>query len=504
MSDYLSIRLYDNDLQPWSIVGWAVISPTAQIQAAGQSLLKDVQSELPESAQLHRCIVIVPGESVLLKIADIAASQQRHLRQVLPFVVEEFIIDPIESMHLASPIVHSGSEVAVACVKRSLMRHWIDTLAEADIQPDYMFADVLCVPLQKPGDWSVLIDGDKALFRDSENSGIALNSFNAESVLRIAINHVQQSHDSDDEDMGAEAHVRLPETISLISVANNDEQRTQQLYQEAQLLKVHAEQGEQVSLSEFDEKAATAEANTETAQHDSTEIATEQSGLESPAQIGDFVEQLDRYIRSENLDTENRRYTETADQFLMISAVQALDNGLNLLQGDYRAVSANAEKKQFLRKLSLGAAACVGLFLVCALGGGWYLNYRADNYFNKSVAVYRDLFPQQRRVFDPVKQMKNRLSGGSLAGVQSDFLPLLDAASKSLASLETDQNTTATITQLRYDTQRGQIAIDIQASNIDHLEVYRDLLLGEGLQVDILSANRDGEMINGRLQIGRS
>jgi len=504
MSEYLSIRLYDNDLQPWSIVSWAVISPTAQIQASGQALLKDVKNELPESAQLHRCIVIVPGESVFLKNAEIAVGQQRHLRQILPFVVEEFIIDPIESMHLASPIVHSGSAVAVACIKRSVMQHWIDTLADADIQPDYMFADVLCVPLPRSGDWSVMVEGDKALFRDSDNTGIVLNTTNAESVLRIAINNAQQAQNSESAEDGVETP-ELPESIALISVADNDEQRKQQLEHDAQLLKTHMEQAEQVSLSEFDAQAADEQASDEVEQEEvALESAAELSSLENRAQIGAFVEQLDRYIRSENLDTDNRRYTETADEFLMLSAVQELDNALNLLQGDFRAVSANAEKKQFLRKLSLGAAACVGLFLISALGGGWYLNYRADSYFDKSVAIYRDLFPQQRRVFDPVKQMKNRLSGGSLAGVQSDFLPLLDAASKSLANLETEQNTTATITQLRYDTQRGQIAIDIQASNIDHLEVYRDLLLGEGLQVDILSANRDGETINGRIQIGRS
>jgi len=81
---------------------------------------------------------------------------------------------------------------------------------------------------------------------------------------------------------------------------------------------------------------------------------------------------------------------------------------------------------------------------------------------------------------------------------------LLDAASRSLAGLDTQGGEEPSIKQLRYDVQRGLIAIDLHASNIDQLEAYRDLLTNEGLDVDILSANQDGDTIKGRIQVGRS
>ncbi|MGB5325123.1 MAG: GspL/Epsl periplasmic domain-containing protein, partial [Pseudomonadales bacterium] len=120
------------------------------------------------------------------------------------------------------------------------------------------------------------------------------------------------------------------------------------------------------------------------------------------------------------------------------------------------------------------------------------------------VAMYRELFPKQRKVVDPVRQMKRQLRGSSIGATTSDFLPLLDAASRSLQSLETGEGEEPAIKQLRYDTQRGHIAIDLQTGNIDQLEAYRDLLTAEGLEVDILSANQDGDIIKGRIQVGRS
>ncbi|NNC55688.1 MAG: hypothetical protein HKO07_08205, partial [Pseudomonadales bacterium] len=217
-----------------------------------------------------------------------------------------------------------------------------------------------------------------------------------------------------------------------------------------------------------------------------------------------WLSQIDALIRSENVSTAQLRYSETVSEMLAVSAVQSLDTSLNLLQGDFRPATASAEQRRFLRKLSGAVAACVALFLVITLGGGFYLNTRADHFFDRSVAMYRELFPKQRKVVDPVRQMKRQLRGSSVGATTSDFLPLLDAASRSLKSLEATDGEEPAIQQLRYDTQRGHIAIDLHASNIDQLEAYRDLLAAEGLEVDILSANQDGDSIKGRIQVGRS
>ena len=79
---------------------------------------------------------------------------------------------------------------------------------------------------------------------------------------------------------------------------------------------------------------------------------------------------------------------------------------------------------------------------------------------------------------------------------------LLDAASEAMTSVEF--STSAVISQLRYDAQRGQVVIDIRAENIDVLEAYKQKMVEQGLKVDILSANQSQGMINGRIQISQT
>ena len=140
--------------------------------------------------------------------------------------------------------------------------------------------------------------------------------------------------------------------------------------------------------------------------------------------------------------------------------------------------------------------------MLVTLGGGSYLNYQADQYYADSVSIYKALFPQQRRVIDPIKQLRRQLRGQVVGGTTSEFLPLLDAASEAMSSLEL--STSAVILQLRYDAQRGQVVIDIRAENIDVLEAYKQKMVEQGLKVDILSANQSQGMINGRIQISQT
>jgi type II secretion system protein L len=196
------------------------------------------------------------------------------------------------------------------------------------------------------------------------------------------------------------------------------------------------------------------------------------------------------------------QYTESMSELLAINAVRSSDRCLNILQGDFRPKSASAGSRRIIKKTSLILSAVLGVFMLVTIGGGSYLNYQADQYYADSVTIYRDLFPQQRRVIDPIKQLRRQLRGQVVGGTTSEFLPLLDAASAAMSSLELSSS--AVISQLRYDAQRGQVVIDIRAENIDVLEAYKQKMVELGLKVDILSANQSQGMINGRIQISQT
>lgn len=520
MSDYLCLRFRDSSIEPHSVVSWSLLATDAKVISSGHVLLSQLQSVLPTLDSHTRCVVIIPGSAVLLTSIELPAKQLRHVKQVLPFVVEDQIIDPVESMHLTTPVLYKGNKIPVAAVKRNVIAGWLDQLSEVDIKPDYMFVDSYCLPSQQ-GQWQLMVDHETALFRDDECSGMTIDYSMAKSVLNMAILNQQGLTTEYNEEQNISNEAKGDNALNKEN--NNDDGNVANSEYDVVLLSVNCKDRgiiQQLYKAEIPDNDGLAEITSASQDSDDSGVNSnapivpiiEMPGQEVLDKISaesdviqrKYLDELDSFIRSENMSTNRIHYSETSTELLAVSAVKSLDKNLNLLQGDFRPANANAENRRFMRRIAFGVAACLGLFLIVTLGGGAYLNYRSDSYFDRSVTIYRELFPKQRKVIDPVRQMKRQLSGQAIGTTTSEFLPLLDAASRSLAALSEQSAVEASIKQLRYDIQRGNISIDIHASNIDDLEAYRDLLAGEGLNVDILSANQDGDTIKGRIQIGRS
>jgi len=471
-----------------------VLSADGRIHASGNCLLEDVAKQIPESKALRRNILIVPSSAVLLTATNVPIKQHRHLKQVLGFVVEEQIIDPIESMHLATPVYHASETVHIAAVKRELLESWLSALETQKILPDYLFVDVLCVP-QKAGDWQLLFEDNKVLFRDSDYSGMRLDENTAKSVIQLAISASTPS--------------------SLVQADNKDESDNLAAFVDSDNEQTSVDTHSSISLNSIALLLAEADKslNVSSDSNADSELSAKQDGDSldglldeslDPMHIitpAEFKTELGDFIRSENIDTREVVYTESCSDLLAVNAVHTVETTLNLLQGEFSPISANAANRKFIRKSGAIISACVAVFLVVTMAGGFYLNVKADQYFDDSVTIYRSVFPKQKKVIDPVKQMQRQLAGKTMGGTTSDFLPLLDAASRALSNLETE--VPSTIGQLRYDNQRGHIIIDLRVNSIDILESYKEQLTAESLTVDILSANQDQEMVNGRMQISR-
>ncbi len=494
MSDFLCLRFKQVDIHEFSPVVWSVLSADGRIHASGNCLLEDVAKQIPEPKALRRNILIVPSSAVLLTATNVPIKQHRHLKQVLGFVVEEQIIDPIESMHLATPVYHASETVHIAAVKRELLESWLSALETQKILPDYLFVDVLCVP-QKAGDWQLLFEDNKVLFRDSDYSGMRLDENTAKSVIQLAISASTPS--------------------SLVQADNKDESDNLAAFVDSDNEQTSVDTHSSISLNSIALLLAEADKslNVSSDSNADSELSAKQDGDSldglldeslDPMHIitpAEFKTELGDFIRSENIDTREVVYTESCSDLLAVNAVHTVETTLNLLQGEFSPISANAANRKFIRKSGAIISACVAVFLVVTMAGGFYLNVKADQYFDDSVTIYRSVFPKQKKVIDPVKQMQRQLAGKTMGGTTSDFLPLLDAASRALSNLETE--VPSTIGQLRYDNQRGHIIIDLRVNSIDILESYKEQLTAESLTVDILSANQDQEMVNGRMQISR-
>ena len=176
--------------------------------------------------------------------------------------------------------------------------------------------------------------------------------------------------------------------------------------------------------------------------------------VDSTALSDQLLPRLKSTLDSAQLNYKEIHYTESMSELLAINAVRSFDQSLNLLQGDFRPKSASAGSRRIIKKTSFILSVVLGLFMLVTLGGGSYLNYQADQYYADSVSIYKSLFPQQRRVIDPVKQLRRQLRGQVVGRTTSEFLPLLDAASEAMSSL--DMSSSSVISLLRHMLSEGK------------------------------------------------
>jgi type II secretory pathway component PulL len=85
---------------------------------------------------------------------------------VLPFIVEEQLIEPVETAHIVTPVLIDGETVPVIVIAKALLASWLDWLAEIELAPDYLFLDACCLPNQS-GSMQVMVDGENVLVRAS-------------------------------------------------------------------------------------------------------------------------------------------------------------------------------------------------------------------------------------------------------------------------------------------------------------------------------------------------
>ncbi len=190
-------------------------------------------------------------------------------------------------------------------------------------------------------------------------------------------------------------------------------------------------------------------------------------------------------------------YQETLLELMSAESDQA-DDQINLLQGGY-AVSQSAELSDPGWRL-VASIAGIGLlaYLVLTLGSGWYFNYQAQQLEDNKYALYRQLFPNERRVVNPVRQMQNHLRSSGPAA-NSSFLSLLSETARQLSA--TGDENLLSFNQLRFNNSQGSLQFEVRSQSLDQLEQIKQQIGSGGLQVDINSATEQEESVIGRLVV---
>ncbi|HEV2110404.1 MAG TPA: type II secretion system protein GspL [Gammaproteobacteria bacterium] len=131
-------------------------------------------------ARGRRLTVFVPGEQVMLFLADIPSRSLQKAQQAAPYLLEDKLAQDVESLHFAVALREAGDHL-VAVTGREHMRRWLAEITEAGLEPAQLIADATA-PAGPADSVIVALDGPYALARFPDGSG-----FTAERELTLQL-----------------------------------------------------------------------------------------------------------------------------------------------------------------------------------------------------------------------------------------------------------------------------------------------------------------------------
>ncbi len=130
--------------------------------------LTEMAAEMSWSGETR---VLLPAERVLLTAAQVPTKQQRQVLQAVPFMVEEELATDVEDCHFAVGPRNDAGATSVAVVDDVFLETLLGQFTGAGLFPDSLTVDVLHLP--RTSGSAILLDGDRALLRTGDQTGLA-------------------------------------------------------------------------------------------------------------------------------------------------------------------------------------------------------------------------------------------------------------------------------------------------------------------------------------------
>lgn len=172
------------------------------------------------------------------------------------------------------------------------------------------------------------------------------------------------------------------------------------------------------------------------------------------------------------------------------------DQGINLLQGDYRPQSRLFSLLKPWRVPAALVAIAILVEVLFMVVQNSSLNNRVAQLQSQQTALFRTTFPKVKRIEDPVKQMRQKMTeiSRTLGSRGHGFADLLSRAATVLASSKGTR-----ITAIKF--QKGTLELELNVKTLTDLDPVKDKLNKKDLTVEVLSANASGNRVSARLRI---
>ena len=163
-------------------------SDSVPITRGAEARLEQVAS----IAQNAHVTVLLPLQSMLLTSVNTRARKTKHLQKAVPYALEDEVADDVENLHFALGQRYGENDYPVAIIEKNSLDLILQKLADADIYPDILTADVFGLPFREDT-WTILIEDERALVRTSKFQGFTIDLHNLQQILTSSLRQAEKT-----------------------------------------------------------------------------------------------------------------------------------------------------------------------------------------------------------------------------------------------------------------------------------------------------------------------
>ena len=161
----LILQLSSLDLSQAEITSY-LLDETGKLESEQTDQLSKLT--LPECA--YNLIVMLPGQNITSQTISLPKVQRNQLQNAASFALEESLAEPIEKQHIALSKQQVNGDVDALIIKKTLMATLMDSFNAANLTPQIMLPDYLCLNWQADTISVGFVD-DHVLIRSGQNTG---------------------------------------------------------------------------------------------------------------------------------------------------------------------------------------------------------------------------------------------------------------------------------------------------------------------------------------------
>jgi len=126
--------------------------------------------------------LVIPGDKVVLQRVGYSEKEKRHLRQLLPYQLEESVIGDVENLHFAVGDM-SGGQATVAYIDDEWFGDLINRLRESNVSVQRCVTDFQLLAVEA-GQWLLWLVGDRILANHASGIGFSIYRHLAEPLMK--------------------------------------------------------------------------------------------------------------------------------------------------------------------------------------------------------------------------------------------------------------------------------------------------------------------------------